>query len=124
MTTTKRFTKGQVIYQVCQNLASITEAQKNGDTYFYPVTLGAVVERQVDSCGAKQVTFYNRGGNDSVFGRSNLARAAELFADSAAAFEYLRNCPRCDVICPDVLTDANKIWLDDLRNSVTKIAEK
>ena len=120
--TAKRFTKGQTVFYASTNLGRVGEGDR--DHNFHSVQLGAVIERQVDACGAKQVTFFNRGNNDSVFGRSQYASNQAICATASEAFEFLRNSPLVDVVCPDIYTDADKRWFDDLRNGTMRIAEK
>lgn len=74
----KRFTKGQTIFSVCTRFCADYE---NNNQFI------AVVERVVDACGAKQVTFFDRG-KDSIYGRSDAATSPFLFDNSDDAFAF------------------------------------
>lgn len=114
-----QFKKGQTVYQACSNFSQ--DAKCN--------TTMAVVERIVDSCGTKVMTFAERAvHNDSVFGKSvrnwqgrgfhNIhATPAEAFAalHVYAAQAVAQRAARPDVyvstgvyrLIPDVLSDAD-----------------
>lgn len=120
--TAKRFTKGQTVFYASTNFSRVGDGDRAHD--FHGVQIGLVIERQVDACGAKQVTFFNRGENDSIFGRSHLANNPEICTTADEAFAFLRNHNRVDVVCPDIYTDTDKRCFDDLRNGTLRIAEK
>ena len=94
----KRFTKGQIVYQVCSRLTS------NGK-----VDIAAVVERQVDACGEKQMTFYDRGGHgDFVFGRQLRADWPYIFATREEAAACIKSTflePHDTVFYPGLVLD-------------------
>ncbi len=77
-----QFKKGQTVYQACGHFAS------KGNDYTM-----AVIERVVDGCGKKVLTFLERG-EDEVFGKS--ARASSdgkfyrIFATADEAVEALK----------------------------------
>jgi hypothetical protein len=101
--TSRRFTKGQTIFYA----STYFRCPGRGDRDHADVYLGAVIERQVDACGAKQVTFFDRAGFDGVFCRSDRAEAEYFFATPDEAFQYLRNHGAVDVISPDIHSDAD-----------------
>lgn len=118
--TAKRFTNGQTVFYASTYFGCVGK----GDRYHDNVRLGVVIERQVDACGVKQITFFNRGNNDSVFGRRENANNQAICETAEEAFNFLRNSLIVDVVCPDVYTDSDKRCFDDLRNSTMRIAEK
>ena len=120
--TTKRFTKGQTVYYATADFAAVGRGDREHG--FADVYLGVVIERQVDACGAKNITFFDRGGNDSTFGRRHFASSPFICASADEAFAFLRASQRVDVICPDVYTDADKRCFDELRGGTMRIAEK
>ena len=74
-----------------------------------------VFERTVDSCGAKKLTFFDKG-NDSVLGRSVwLQNDRSCFATPAEAFDFL-HAHKGDndsiEICPELMIDDSKYWLE------------
>lgn len=107
---TKRFAKGQVVYYASANF-SRNAAPREG---VVDPSLGVVIERVVDACGTKQITFFNRGGLDCVFGRSKSASSPNICSTPEEAFAYLRAQPRVTEICPVVYSDSNKECFDDL----------
>lgn len=120
----KKFNKNQIVFQACHTFAAIQPTSKNGDLLIREVMIGVVIERQVESCGQKQTTFFNRGGNDSVFGRTMYAGYNNAFATQDEAFAALKSSPSCSVICPDVYSDANNSSFDDVKSGQMNIAEK
>ena len=116
-----KFKKGQTVFQASSNFATVAECAKNGDVYIPSVSIGIVVEREVDSCGAKQITFTDRGGNDSIFSKKFcFAWGENIFSTAEEAFAALKS----DVICPDVYSDANKNSFNDFRNGIMRITAK
>lgn len=97
----KRFQKGQLIYKATNNF------QTYDGVGIAPIRMGAVIERQVDACGAKQITFYDRG-MDSIYSRKDRADSLKLFCTPEEAFAALRSDPLVDVICPDVVSDSDR----------------
>lgn len=113
----KRFAKGQTVYQACAHFSGF-----EGDEHHKETILGIVVSRVIDSCGAKKITFAERGA-DWVYGKSDTANSQKLFADAESAFAYLAAYPYTDVICPDVYADDNSAF-DALKNGTLRIAAK
>lgn len=118
--TNKRFSKNQIVYQASDRFSS--KDYRRPDGRYVTVIICRVIERVVDACGNKQVTFYNRG-NDSIFGRSHCANAAYIQPTAQQAFDYLearkanykpQNNPyyeaRILVIDPVIMTDAVVDW--------------
>lgn len=74
-----KFTKNQTVYY-----ASTRFATTANECFL------AVVERVVDACGKKQITFFNRNNMDFVFGR-RATMAFPIFATAEDAFAYLES---------------------------------
>lgn len=118
------FNKGQVVFQACQRFAEVGKSGTNGDKFIGAVMVGAVIERQVDSCGQKQATFFNRGNNDSIFGKkTKFANGCDIYATAEEAFAALKS-GSCDVICPDVYSDEDASIFSDLSKGKMRIAAK
>ena len=85
------FKKHQTVYFASTNFCRkqnrppvrVNGVWTSDDTEYY-----AVVERVVDACGARQMTFFDRNGMDSVFGRRQHT-GAPVFATADEAFAYL-----------------------------------
>lgn len=86
-----KFKKGQTVFYASTRFANNDReyyaAHKKGELVERKEEL-RVISRVVDSCGAKKITFLDRG-KDSVFGRSANATADCFFTTAAEAFEYL-----------------------------------
>ena len=99
-----RFKKGQTVYK-----SSLNHSEHD------KILMFAVVERVVDSCGKKRVTFYDRG-NDFIFGKSDNPDSEHLHETAEGAFKYLEK-RKCDlestgckvVIRKDIVSDDNFI---------------
>jgi len=78
-----RFKKGQKVYSAETHLA--TRYGKGDEKDIHIMT---VVERTVDACGNKQMTFYN-AGNDFIFGKKVCAPFNKFFETRELAYEYL-----------------------------------
>jgi hypothetical protein len=113
--TAKRFTKGQIVF-----VASTSWQYLKTQTPCAGGTIGAVIERQVESCGLKQITFFNRAGFDCVFSRSEQADSGRIFATADEAFQYLKDAACVDLVCKEIRCDADK----DLFQQSWTIAEK
>lgn len=122
-----KFTKGQHVFSVHTHFAAVGAHGRNGDVWMPTVNIGVIIERVVDACGQKQMTFESRdakGQNDSVFGRKvSLAWAEGIFANLSDAKEYLAKS-NCDVICPDVYSDENDKCFVDFHQGAMRIAAK
>lgn len=81
----KRFKKGQAIYQICPSFCALPVSSNPP----YADFCALVIERVVDACGARYVTFYDRG-NDYVFHRRLSAASDLLFATRAEALAATR----------------------------------
>jgi hypothetical protein len=117
-----KFKRGQIVFQSCTRFAEVAKIGTNDGKRISEVTIGVVIEREIDSCGKKIATFSDRGGNDNVFGRTYYFTNFPVFlfatADEALAALHAGS----DVICPDVYTDANKDAFTHLRNGSMRIA--
>jgi hypothetical protein len=98
----KRFQKGQTVFYASTNFGSVAKGQIE-DRIVY-VQLGAVIARTVDACGAKQMSFFDRGA-DGIFGRTDFATHPAYFNTQEEAFAYLRDSQNVDVIARDVYAD-------------------
>ena len=78
--TPARFTKGQTVYQISYRFTENMDKR---------LAFVVCVSRIVDSCGAKRVTFYDRG-NDGVYRRSHPADSTHLFTTHAEAITALK----------------------------------
>jgi hypothetical protein len=119
-----RFLKNEIVYKVSTDFATVGKASYNEDKYISEVRLGIIVERQVESCGAKRITFYDRANNDFVFGKSAHSDNETYFKSVEDAFNFLKNSNQCQVICPDVYSDADNKSFDDFNNGKMRIAQK
>lgn len=108
----KRFTKWQTVFYASSNFSSLGNLR-----------VGVVIERQVESCGAKQITFFDRCGNDDVFGRSQRADSPAICSTAEEAFSYLQ-ASSADLICPDIYSDANKRCFIDARNGTLQTVSR
>jgi hypothetical protein len=98
MKKTARFSKGQTVFQATTLLCS--DNQKG-------IAFSAVIERIVDACGQKKLTFFNRSERcDSIFGRSKHPEQQQLFSDAESAFRYLEEQAIKDAACA-----ADKHWV-------------
>ena len=110
---TSKFTKGQKVYYASMNVSRIYRNDGN-DIY-----LCMVIERTVDACGQKQMTFED-DGNDFVFGKMvKLQWSQEYFTTPAEAFAYINLCASnlkgvC-VVHPEIMSDKNTDWLEVAR---------
>lgn len=108
-----RFKKNQIVYYASTNVARNVE--KNNEES----NLCMVIERQIESCGTKKATFFDRAGNDFCFGKSiyfhNSHYEIKYFSTPEEAFLYLEsykdtyknnNC----FIESEVFSDANDEW--------------
>ncbi len=100
--TAKRFAKGQTVFMACTNFSSVAKGEIDGAIVY--VQLGAVIARTVDACGAKQMSFFDRGA-DGIFGRTDFATHPAYFNTQEEAFAYLRTSKNVDVIARDVYAD-------------------
>lgn len=119
-----RFQKGQIVYSASVNFSTYGQhAMRDANGKFQgwaagpktregrEITIGAVIERQIDACGKKQISFYDRGDNDFVFGRRMSADTPRLFTTADEAFEYVKQ--HCDLVVADVYSDANRNIFND-----------
>ena len=82
-----KFKKNQIVYQVSTRFSSIQLKSREGKE----IRVSVVVERKVDSCGEKQMTFYSRdlnNSNDFVFGKKAYAPFNNCFANAEDALNY------------------------------------
>ena len=78
-----RLKKGQKVYRACTHFGSIRINELD-------ITIMTVIERTVDACGKKQMTFYDNGF-DVVFGKSILLKyATEYFDTREEAYDFLQ----------------------------------
>lgn len=121
---TAPFAKGQIVFQACPTFSTIARgdhASRND------VLLGVVIARQVDACGTKKITFFNRDSknqNDFVFGRSVRLPSNHIFNSAQDAFNFLNASWHCDVICPDVYSDSSDQAFADLKFGAMRVAAK
>lgn len=101
-----RFKKGQLVYKADTN---ISEVRKNGEV----TVLCMVIEREIDSCGEKRMTFKDYG-NDRVFDRQTPAYNERYFDSTEKAFDFLESvgigCRNKD-IAKNVFSDKNSDWV-------------
>ena len=77
-----KFKKGEIVYYASMNCGEY----KTGN---HSTTLCMVIERTVESCGNKQMTFYDNG-SDSTFGRTIYMNwSSDYFKTADEAFAYL-----------------------------------
>lgn len=109
------FKKGQLVYHAKSYFGTVATDATRGD-----IRIGVVIERLVDSCGVKKVTFADRGGLDDVFGKSQYFSCGTqfIFATAEGAFAALKS----DVICPDVYSDDTRKVFIDFADGVLRIA--
>jgi len=126
-----RFVKGQIVYSVCTRFSTFGQyAIRNASGKFlgwtdgpktrdgHAIKIAVVIERQVDACGAKQVTFYDRGNNDSVFGRMERADIPTIFNTAEEAFAYAE--ANCDIVAAKVYSDADDEAFEEVNNGTMK----
>ena len=112
-----KFTKGQTVYYASSNFSEVVDYKAMTRSIEY-----RVISRIVDSCGAKQMTFVNRG-YDSVFGKKVRSSNPTYFATPAEAFAFLENDKRVEgmiqrelkvtiTIYPDVVGD--DVWVPSI----------
>lgn len=80
-----KFKKGQKVYYASTNFGYIYTNKDKPD-----IKILTVVERTVDSCGKKQMTFYDFG-YDLVFHRTTYAPYDVYFTTRYAAYEFLKH---------------------------------
>jgi len=102
-----KFKKGQKVYRASGNISMI---YKTGED---DIALCMVVERTIDSCGEKRMTFVDYG-SDFTFGRSvDMKYAENYFSTPEEAFEYLKSYSgyrTCYEIHPEVVSDRDDKW--------------
>jgi len=76
----KRFTKGQKVYYFSTNFADIPLDDRVVEYY-------AIIERTVDACGAKQMTFEDHGC-DGIYGRRQGSQHPHYFATVDEALDH------------------------------------
>jgi len=74
-----RFQKGQKVYKLTTHFGEINEKHR-------VIDFMAIIERTVDSCGLKKMTFENHGF-DGVYGRSTWSDDPLYFANIPEALE-------------------------------------
>lgn len=118
-----RFSKHQIIYQASWRFSKV-KVKGGGKFYDDEKLIGVVIERQVDSCGLKKITFFSRDTkqqNDSVFGKSYHANAENLFASADDAMKFLKD--KVDIYCPQVYSDDSGKVFEDYDKGVMELVE-
>jgi hypothetical protein len=78
-----KFKKGQKVYYADGNLSAIYNKPDRGGIYIV-----TVIERTVDACGKKQMTFYDHG-LDGVYPRKAYAPFEGYFESREEAYKFL-----------------------------------
>jgi hypothetical protein len=79
----KKFKKGQKVFYATTNLSSLKAYDHNT-----VIDILSVIERTVDACGKKQMTFENHG-YDYAYGKKSYAPFDQYFETREEAYEYL-----------------------------------
>lgn len=112
-----KFKKNQIIYSVSTRFSRLEGVEdRNGRD----IDILAVIERQVDACGVKQMTFASRDGsyNDSIFGKKAYAPFSNYFETEQEAFAYAKTLG--GLVIDKVYSDATNQIFADYRNNQVK----